>query len=85
MVNLLGNILPFMPIGLLAPLVFRSVSWQKALLLGVVIGVSFEVMEVVFRVGIFDVDDVMLNAFGVMLGYGASVMLNRRLSSSVKT
>jgi glycopeptide antibiotics resistance protein len=74
MVNLFGNIIPFMPIGLLAPLIFRSISWQKALVLGVVTGLTFEVMEVIFRVGIFDVDDVILNAFGVMVGYGAFVM-----------
>jgi glycopeptide antibiotics resistance protein len=78
MVNFFGNIIPFMPIGLLAPLVVRSFSWQKALVLGVVTGLSFEVMEVVFRVGIFDVDDIMLNAFGVMLGYGVLVMFKRR-------
>jgi glycopeptide antibiotics resistance protein len=78
MVNLFGNIIPFMPIGLLAPLVIRSISWQKALVLGVVTGLSFEVMEVVFRVGIFDVDDIILNAFGVMLGYGVFVMFKRR-------
>jgi glycopeptide antibiotics resistance protein len=78
MVNLFGNIIPFMPIGLLAPLVVRSISWQKALVLGVFTGLSFEVMEVVFRVGIFDVDDVILNAFGVMVGYGVFVMFQRR-------
>ena len=78
MVNLLGNIIPFMPIGLLAPLVFRSISWQKALILGVATGLAFEVMEVIFRVGIFDVDDIMTNAFGVMLGYGVFVMFKRR-------
>ena len=84
MVNLLGNIIPFMPIGLLAPLVFRSISrpqalsWQKALVLGVVTGLTFEVMEVIFRVGIFDVDDVIMNAFGVMVGYAVFVMFKRR-------
>jgi glycopeptide antibiotics resistance protein len=84
MVNLFGNIIPFMPIGLLVPLVVRSssfscsFSWQKALVLGVATGLSFEVMEVVFRVGIFDVDDVMLNALGVMAGYGVFVMFKRR-------
>jgi glycopeptide antibiotics resistance protein len=67
-----------MPIGLLAPLVVRSISWRKALVLGALTGLSFEVMEVVFRVGIFDVDDVILNAFGVTLGYGVFVMFNRR-------
>jgi glycopeptide antibiotics resistance protein len=78
MVNFFGNIIPFMPLGLLAPLVVRSISWQKALVLGVLTGLSFEVMEVVFRVGIFDVDDIMLNAFGVMAGYGVFVMFTRR-------
>ncbi len=78
MVNLFGNIIPFMPIGLLAPLVVRSISWQKVLVLGVVTGLTFEVMEVVFRVGIFDIDDVILNAFGVMIGYGVFVMSKRR-------
>jgi glycopeptide antibiotics resistance protein len=78
MVNLFGNIIPFMPIGLLAPLVFRSFSWQKALVLGVVTGLTFEVMELIFRVGIFDVDDVITNAFGVMLGYGVFVLFKRR-------
>jgi glycopeptide antibiotics resistance protein len=78
MVNLIGNIVPFMPIGFLVPLVFRSISWPKALVLGVVTGLTFEVMEVAFRVGIFDIDDVILNAFGVMVGYGAFVLFKHR-------
>jgi glycopeptide antibiotics resistance protein len=82
-VNLIGNIVPFMPIGLLAPLVFRSISWQKALVLGVVTGLTCEVMEVVFRVGIFDVDDVILNGLGVMIGYGVFVMFTRRTQSGL--
>ena len=77
-VNLIGNIVPFMLIGLLAPLAFRSISWQKALVLGVFTGLTCEVMEVVFRVGIFDVDDLILNAFGVIAGYGVFVMFKRR-------
>jgi glycopeptide antibiotics resistance protein len=77
MVNLIGNIIPFMPIGLLAPLVFRSTSWQRVLVLGVVTGLTFEVTEVIFRVGIFDVDDVILNAFGVIVGYGVFAVLKR--------
>ncbi len=74
-VNLLGNTVPFMPIGFLAPLVLQSFSWQKALLLGVATGLTFEVMEVNFRVGIFDVDDVILNALGIMGGYAVFVLL----------
>lgn len=79
MVNLMGNIIPFLPIGILAPLAFPSISstswsWRKALVLGVATGLTMELMELIFRVGIFDVDDVMLNALGVMVGYGVFVM-----------
>ena len=78
MVNLIGNIVPFMPVGLLTPLVFRSISWQNAIALGILTGLTFEVMEVVFHVGIFDIDDVILNAFGVALGYGVFSIWKRR-------
>lgn len=78
MVNLFGNTLPFMPVGFLARFVFRSFSWQKALILGVGTGLCFELLELIFHVGIFDVDDVIMNAAGVMLGYGVSVMFKPR-------
>ena len=84
-INLIGNIVPFMPTGLLAPLVFRSISWQKALVLGVFTGLTFEVMEVVFRVGIFDIDDLILNAFGVIVGYGEFVIFKRRAQPRVSS
>jgi glycopeptide antibiotics resistance protein len=68
-VNLVGNIAPFMPIGFLAPLVYRKMTWQRSLVLAFATGLAMEGLEVMFRVGIFDIDDVLLNAFGVMLGY----------------
>lgn len=83
MVNLFGNIIPFMPIGLLAPLVLRFFSWQRALALGVATGLTFELMEIIFRVGIFDVDDVILNTSGVMLGYGVFAIFKRRAQPPV--
>lgn len=36
-------------------------------------------MELIFRVGIFDVDDVMTNALGVMLGNGVLAMFKHRV------
>jgi glycopeptide antibiotics resistance protein len=79
MVSLFGNILPFMPVGFLAPFVNRSMTWQKSLVLAIAVGLAMESMEVVFRVGIFDVDDILLNACGVMLGYGIWVMFSKRV------
>jgi glycopeptide antibiotics resistance protein len=77
-VNLVGNIVPFMPVGLLAPFLYRSMTWQKSLVLAIAVGSAMEGMEVVFRVGIFDVDDIILNAFGVMIGYWVFTTFNNR-------
>lgn len=78
MVNLVGNIVPFMPVGFLAPFIYRRMTWQKSLIVAIATGLFMETMEVVFRVGIFDVDDIILNALGVMMGYGVFAMFNRR-------
>ena len=78
MVNILGNIVPFAPVGFLAPFVFRRMTWRKALLFAIAVGLAMESMEALFRVGIFDVDDVMLNALGVMIGYWIFAMFAKR-------
>ena len=85
MVNLFGNIVPFMPVGFLAPLAFWSMTWQKALVLAIAVGLAMEGMEVVFRVGIFDVDDRILNAFGVMISYWAYAMFNQRMRPRLRS
>jgi glycopeptide antibiotics resistance protein len=79
MVNLFGNIVPFMPVGFLAPLVYWDTTWKKALVFAIAVGLAMEGMEVLFRVGIFDIDDIILNAFGVMIGYCVWAMFNQRM------
>lgn len=67
--NIGGNILPFLPIGTLAALLIRRMNWPAAIGLGIAVGLSMELIEVIFHVGRFDVDDITLNALGVVLGY----------------
>lgn len=68
--NLFGNILPFVPIGLLVGAANRTLNWQGALALAVAVGCAIEGAQLILRVGVFDIDDVILNAAGVMAGYG---------------
>lgn len=77
-VNLIGNIALLAPIGFLAPFVLPAMGWRTALLLGTAAGLILETMELVFQVGIFDVDDIMLNATGVMLGYAVCRAFRQR-------
>lgn len=76
-INIVGNIALLVPLGFLAPLVYRAMTWQKAFVLSVVSGSVIEVMQVVMRVGIFDIDDVLLNALGFMLGYWAYLLVGK--------
>jgi hypothetical protein len=50
-------------------------TWKKSVALGAVAGLSIEVMQAVLRVGIFDIDDCVLNALGVLIGYAAFAIL----------
>lgn len=74
-INLVGNIALLVPLGFLAPFVYRNMTWKRSLALGVGAGLSIEIMQTVLRVGIFDIDDVILNALGVMIGYWAFAIL----------
>lgn len=76
--NLVGNIAPFVPIGFLVPLIYRNMTWRKSLALAVAVGLTMEGMEAVFRVGRVDIDDVILNAFGVTIGYWIFTILVER-------
>lgn len=82
-INLVGNIALLLPVGFFAPLVFRSLPWKKTLIFAVTVGLIIELMQWVLRVGIFDIDDVILNALGVMIGFWIFTILGK-LSRSMK-
>ena len=72
--NLFGNIGLLMPVGFLLPFVFPDLSWKKALVWAVASGLAIEGVQVLLQVGIFDIDDVILNGLGVMMGFGLQVI-----------
>lgn len=79
--NLLGNIALLVPLGVLTPFVFREITWKKAFTIAVAAGLGIEVMQATLRIGIFDVDDVTLNALGVMTGYWLFLIFAKWISA----
>ena len=74
-----GNLLWFVPLGALLPRLFPGVKWYHALLAGLCLTLLVEGMQWVLGTGDPDVDDVMLNTLGALLGYLAvGRNLNRR-------
>jgi glycopeptide antibiotics resistance protein len=77
-VNILGNVLAFAPFGFLLPQLNKR--YRRFLLvafLSMLFSLAVETTQLVLRVGIFDVDDILMNTIGGMLGYISYVICNR--------
>jgi glycopeptide antibiotics resistance protein len=67
--NLVGNIVLLIPFGLILPAIYRSLGFLKMLLLASLFCLGIESIQALLKIGIFDIDDVILNGLGVMIGY----------------
>lgn len=74
--NLLGNIAIFIPLGFLEALVVDKRSFLKTSLDGFLLSLLVEICQMITRVGTFDVDDLILNTLGTMLGYLVFLTIN---------
>ena len=64
------NILLFLPFGYLLPLLWPRVDcWWKLLLCGLFVSLLIELLQLVTLRGMFDLDDLMNNTLGALLGW----------------
>ena len=74
MLNVVGNVAAFIPAGFMLPAISRRSRRLVGLAaVGFMLSFFIECTQIVFRAGSFDVDDLMLNTLGAVLGF----MLNR--------
>lgn len=73
--NLAGNLLLLAPIGFLIPAGFPDIRRNTIFMLAFCTSLSIEIIQHLFQIGIFDVDDVLLNGLGFILGYYFSALL----------
>ena len=70
LMNLIGNVVAFIPFGLFLPRLFPAC---RRFILTVVLAFEFslcvEILQLVWKVGSFDVDDLLLNTLGGILGF----------------
>ncbi|WP_242841349.1 VanZ family protein [Lachnoclostridium phytofermentans] len=70
LVNMVGNVAAFMPFGFCLPMIslkrrgfFSVLFWSFGLTL------TIETIQLLYQIGSFDVDDLLLNTIGGVLGY----------------
>jgi glycopeptide antibiotics resistance protein len=68
--NIGGNIIGFIPLGILLPLIFPFLqTFLRVSGVVFLISLLFETTQLVGGIGVFDVDDLLLNTAGGMIGY----------------
>lgn len=78
-INLAGNVVMFVPLGYLLPNIWKKLrKFYKTVLAAIGIVFAAEVLQYLTGLGSFDIDDFILNCFGIILGYAAWKLINRR-------
>lgn len=67
--NLVGNLLILAPIGILLSAGFPTIRRSTIFMLALGTSLCIEFIQHIFQIGIFDVDDVLLNSLGFIFGY----------------
>jgi glycopeptide antibiotics resistance protein len=78
--NLFGNLLLLLPLGLLGPIALPSLGrWWRIALVALVYSATIELIQLAVPDRSADIDDVIVNVAGAMIGYLAFKVVGRRL------
>ena len=78
LLNLIGNITMFIPVGIVWPCVFKEMDkpW-KVIAAGVGFSLVIEIMQLPFYDRLSDIDDLILNSLGFITGYGIYLLIKK--------
>ena len=78
LLNLIGNTAMFIPLGIIWPAVFKKLNThEKVIAAGVGVSLTIEILQLPFFDRATDVDDLILNSAGFLIGYGIYLLARR--------
>ncbi len=80
LINIIGNIVVFMPIGFFACLLWKKPSLWKALLFGLLASLIIELAQYPLERGT-DIDDLWLNTLGALLGWIVYIVIQKPIDT----
>ena len=76
LLNVIGNAAMFVPRGIVLSIVYKRLNtFWEVLLAGVGISFCIEIIQLPFSVRATDIDDLILNTIGVIVGYGIVTLI----------
>ncbi len=83
--NLTGNFAMFIPTGIMTPLIYKKINtFGTVTLTGFLLSLTIEILQLPFAVRATDVDDLILNTAGCMVGYGLYALVRWTVSQIKK-
>lgn len=76
LINFIGNTAMFIPLGIVWPTVFRKLDTHgKVIAAGVGYSMLIEIFQLPFFDRVSDIDDLLLNSLGFLMGYGIYLLV----------
>lgn len=76
LLNVIGNVAMFIPSGIVLPIIYKRLNtFAKVILAGGGISLCIEIIQLPFSVRATDIDDLILNTVGVIIGYGIYALI----------
>lgn len=78
LINVIGNTAMFIPIGIIWPCVFPQLdNAQKTITAGIGFSLFIEILQLPFFDRVSDIDDLLLNSVGFLIGYGIFLLVRK--------
>ena len=78
LLNVIGNSFLFLPMGIVFPIVYRKLNTHwKVIAAGLGTSLSIEILQLLFFDRVTDIDDLILNSAGYLLGYGIYLLIQK--------
>lgn len=81
--NILGNIILFMPFGIIFPLITNG-KFKKILTAAIIFSLSIEIIQFLFALGSADIDDLLFNTLGAYIGLFITNTIRKKSNSNIK-
>ena len=76
LINVVGNTAMFIPLGIVWPSVFKKLdTHKKVIAAGVGYSLCIEILQLLFYDRVTDIDDLILNSLGYLIGYGLYLLV----------
>lgn len=82
--QLILNVLMFVPIGFLLGTIMKEIRWMQVMEIGCLLSAAIEILQLLTRRGVCNIDDVIHNTIGCVIGYGIFRLCDTILKNKIK-